>query len=145
MEREQEREIEWDCTKVLNQFYVLADQGDFEKAANLFTEDSVWNLNGNELHGRAAIEEGLRSGFTPVFIKHYIQNIVVDAIDEDHADAVAYAQVFRHEKSEVTDGTVPSISIVGPWSIGRQDNKMVRTSEGWKVARRDIGSFLRRA
>ena len=130
---------------MLNQSYVLADQGDFEKAANLFIEDSVWNLNGNELHGRAAIEEGLRSGFTPVFIKHFIRNIVVDAIDEDHADAVAYAQVFRHENSEVTDGTVPSISIVGPWSIGRQDNKVVRTSEGWRVARRDIGSFLRRA
>ena len=62
MDREQERAIEWDCTKVLNQFYVLADQGDFEKAANLFTENSVWNLNGNELHGRAAIEEGLLRG-----------------------------------------------------------------------------------
>ena len=65
-------------------------------------------------------------------------------IDEDHADAVGYAQVYRHEKSDLTDGPVPSIAIVGPWSIGRQDNKMIRTSKGWKVVRRDIGSFLRR-
>ena len=142
MDRDEERAIEWDCTKVLNQFYVYADAGAYEAAANLYTEDGFWTLGDTELHGREAICDSLRAGMSPVFVKHFIQNIIVDVVDEDHADAVAYSAIYRHETADIANGAVP---FVGPRHIGRRDYKMVRTSEGWKVARKDIQRFLHRA
>jgi ketosteroid isomerase-like protein len=142
MNREQERAIEWDCAKALNQFYIFVDRGDYEAAADMYTEDGFWTVGDTELHGRQAIGDSLRAGLPNFIVQHLLQNIVVDVVDEDHADAVLYVAIYRYGKAEVTDGTVP---IVGPWSIGHQNVKMVHTNEGWKVARRDIHHKLLRA
>ena len=36
MDHEEERAIEWDCQKVLRQYYNYVDHHEFEKAVNLF-------------------------------------------------------------------------------------------------------------
>ena len=142
MNRDEERAIEWDCAKALNQFYIFVDGGDYERAADMYTEDGFWTVDDTELHGRQAICDSLRAGLPKVVVQHLLQNIVVDVIDEDHADSVLYVAIYRYDKADVTNGTVP---IVGPWSVGRQNVKMVRTNDGWKVARRDIHHRLLRA
>jgi ketosteroid isomerase-like protein len=141
MDRDQERAIEWDCFHTQNRYYVLVDAGDYEGGANLFTEDAVWTLWGQELHGRAEILKGLEDGLGPVFIRHYVSNITVNVIDENNAEVISYVHIYRHEWDEIKDGTIPTI---GAWVLGRHDNKMVRTDEGWRISRRDISSFLRR-
>ncbi len=141
MDRDEERAIEWDCAKVLNEFYVFTDAGDYEGAANLFTEDGIWTLWDIKLDSRQAICDSLRDGFTPVFIKHFLTNIIVTVIDKDHANAVAYSAVYRQEKDEMEGGVMP---LVAPWALGRMDNKMVRTKDGWRIARRDVDGWLRR-
>ncbi len=141
MDRDQERAIEWDCAKVLTQFYLCVDGGEYEAAAEMYTEDGFWTAGDLEMHGREAISESMQTGLTTVFVQHFIQNIVVNVIDEDHADSVLYASVYRQGKADILPATLPS---VGPWFIGRQDNKMVRTSDGWKIARKDIRNHLQR-
>ena len=37
MDREKERAIEWECQKVLRQYYQHVDRREFEKAVALFT------------------------------------------------------------------------------------------------------------
>ena len=141
MDLDQERAIELDCAKALTQFYIHVDAGDYEAAANIYTEDGFWIAGDLEMHGREAICESMRKGLPSVFVQHMIQNIVVNVIDEDHADAVLYATVYRQGKADMLPTTLPSI---GPWFTGRQDNKLVRTSEGWRIARKDIVNYLQR-
>ena len=38
MNRDEERAVEWDCQKVLRQYYHYVDHHEFEKAVKLFTE-----------------------------------------------------------------------------------------------------------
>ena len=40
MDSKTERRIEWECQKVIHQFYHHVDHYEFEKAVLLFTEDS---------------------------------------------------------------------------------------------------------
>ena len=142
MDRDQERAIEWDCTKVLTQFYIYVDAGQYEEAAKMYTEDGFWTAGDLEKHGREAIYESMAKGLPTVFVQHMIQNIVVNVIDNDHANAVLYASVYRQGQGDMLPTTLPSI---GPWFIGRQDNKMVRTNEGWKIAHKNIVNHLQRA
>ena len=39
MNRDEEIAIEWDCQKLLRQYYHYVDQKEYEKAAELFTPD----------------------------------------------------------------------------------------------------------
>ena len=141
MDRKQERAIEWDCFHTQNRYYVLADAGDYEGAADLFTKDCVWTLLGQELHGREELAKGLRDGLGPVFIRHFISNITVTVIDENNAEVISYAHAYRHEEGEIKDGTIPFISA---WALARHDNEMVLTDEGWKISRRDVSAMLMR-
>ena len=124
-----------------NRYYVLADAGDYEGAANLFTKDGVWTLRGQELHDRAEIAKGLSDGLGPVFIRHYISNITVTVIDEHNAEVISYAHAYRHDLDEIKDGTIP---FIGAWALARHDNKMMLTDEGWKISRRDVSAMLLR-
>jgi hypothetical protein len=141
MDRDQERAIEWDCFHTQNKYYVMVDDGDYEGGGNLFTEDAIWTLWGQELHGRDEIIKGLHDGLGPVFIRHYVSNITVNVIDENNAEVISYVHIYRHEWDEIKDGTIP---MIGAWVLGRHDNKMIRTDEGWRISRRDISGFLRR-
>ena len=142
MNKDEERAIEWDCAKALNQFYIFVDGENYAEAADMYTEDGFWTVGDTELHGRQAIFDSLRIGLPKVIVQHLLQNIVVDVIDKDHADAVLYVAIYRYDKADVTNGTVP---IIGPWSVGHQNVKMVRTNKCWKVSRRDIHHRLLRA
>ena len=142
MNRDQERAIEWDCTKVLTEFYIYIDAGRYEEAVKMYTEDGYWTAGDLETHGRDAICESMRKGMPSKHIQHMVQNIVVNVVDEDHADAVLYATVYRQEKTDMLPTTLSSFS---PWFTGRQDNKMVRTSDGWKMAHKNIVNYLQRS
>ena len=36
---------------------------------------------------------------SPIFIKHVVQNIIVDVVDENHADVVAYSAAFDSKRT----------------------------------------------
>ena len=74
----------WDYFHTQNKYYVMVDAGDYEGGGNLFTENAIWTLWGQELQGSVKIIKGLREGLGPVFIRHFVSNITVNIIDENN-------------------------------------------------------------
>ena len=58
MNRDEEIAIEWDCQKLLRQYYHYVDQKEYEKAAELFTPDVEWSSMSIVLKGRDDIIKG---------------------------------------------------------------------------------------
>ena len=84
MDRDREREIEWDCQKVRRQYYHHVDQREYDEAVLLFTPDIHWHVMRLDLHGRDAVR-GAFGGLTDATIRHVLTNTVVTVIDEAHA------------------------------------------------------------
>ena len=131
MDREREREIEWDCQKVLRQYYHHVDQREYDEAVQLFTADVHWVVMGLDLHGREAVR-GSFGGLTDSTIRHVLTNTVVTVIDENNAESISYNSIYC-EKGFPDDGPIP---FEGPDRLGTQLAKLRRTDEGWRISER---------
>ena len=130
MDDERAFAIEWDCQKLLQRYYHLMDQRQFDDAVNLFTDNVLWQVGAFELHGREAMRNAF--GNTDLTMRHILSNSVVQVIDEDHADATSYVTSYV-EKDVRDDKPVP---FHGPHRLGENYDKLVRTTEGWRIAER---------
>ncbi len=101
MTRDEERAIEWDCQKVWKQYDYYVDHHEFEKAVKLFTEDVIWTEMGFDLKGREELLEALYAALGNDTLRHVLTNMVVDVIDEDHAEARAYNTITRAKAEEM--------------------------------------------
>ena len=72
MTRNEERAIEWDCQKVMRQYYHHVDHHEFEDAVKLFTEDVTWKVMGVALRGREELLEALIGGLGNDTIRHVL-------------------------------------------------------------------------
>ena len=115
MDRETERGIEWDCQKTWRQYYLYVDHHEFEKAVTLFTEDITWKEMGLNLKGRDELLEALYGALGDDTIRHCLTNMVVNVIDEDHAEAASVQHALllarraarRHGRSAKVRGPAP--------------------------------------
>jgi ketosteroid isomerase-like protein len=132
MDADAKRAIEWDCQQVLTRFINRLDARDYPALAKLFTADGQWFRPGGPARGPegilAALQARPESG--DLAIRHVISNIVVDVIDQDHAEAVTYLTVYRHEGAR--NGATP-VPLTGPYMVGLSTNKLVRTADGWRI------------
>ena len=111
--------------------------------ADLFTEDGVWTSPELTMDGREEIEKGMgqRQANTARMSRHVCNNLLVDVIDEDHAEGTVYLTLYRHD-GEPGRQTSP---LPGAVMVGEYRDRFVRTPDGWRIAHREIGvSFLRR-
>ncbi len=144
MDRETERGIEWDCQKTWRQYYLYVDHHEFEKAVTLFTEDITWKEMGLNLKGRDELLEALYGALGDDTIRHCLTNMVVNVIDEDHAEAAAYNTLYysREGRREDMDGP---LKFEGPHRFGDNYAKMRRVGDTWQIAHREGGlSVFRR-
>ena len=143
MTRDEERLIEWECQRVLRQYYLYVDQREYEKAANLFTPDVEWQALGVHLTGRDEILKGLVGGLAKGTIRHVITNTIVDVIDENHATSKSYNADYYEPgvRVEDSDGPVP---FEGPHRIEDNYAELVRSNEGWLISKRDVTLIFRR-
>ena len=137
MDEDQKHAIEWDCQKVLRQFYHLADQREYEKATNLLTSDVEWHVLGVELKGRDKILKGLVGGVAKGTIAHVITNTVVDVIDETHAVAKSYNSDYCRPGARVEDGE-GARPFVGPHRLEDNYTELVRADDDWLISKRDV-------
>ena len=144
MDRKQERAIEWECQRVLRQYYHYVDQREYEKAANLFTPDVDWQAMGVHLKGRDEILKGLVGGLAEGTIRHVITNTVVDVIDETHAVSKSYNADYYEPgvKVEDSDGPIP---FEGAHRIHDNYAELVHTDEGWLISKRAVKIIFRRS
>lgn len=95
LDRGAQREIEWDCQRVMLQFYDAFDRGDYPSMVAMFAAGGVWHRAGKALtRDRIAAELELRPARQRVC--HVLSNILVDARDADHAGVRCYLTAYRN-------------------------------------------------
>ena len=137
MTRDEECAIEWDCQKVLLQFYHFADQREYEKATNLLVPEVEWDVLGVKLRGRDNILKGLLDGVAKRTIAHVLTNTVVDVIDETHAVAKSYNSDYCVPGTRVEDGE-GARPFVGPHRLEENYTELVRVDDDWLISMRKI-------
>ena len=125
-----QREIEWDCSQVVVQFYNHLDARRYDDLVALFAADGVWKRQGKELDGQAAIMEAMQARVEFLVIRHIVTNIQITVEDENNASSAEYVTVYRYDSDEKLDGPAP---LDGPGVIFLYQDKLVRTGDGWKI------------
>ena len=133
---------ELEIRNVLARLAQLADTGDLDEYLSLFTDDAVWELPANERMGLAAsvrrgiddIAAGARErraggGQGPgTDTLHVVTTVAVD-VDADAGRATSRS-VFQFYSDTSTTPTVRT--------MGRYQDELRRTPDGWKLAHRTI-------
>jgi hypothetical protein len=127
---EQKLAVEREAERVLVRFFHHLDTGEFEALVALMAEDGVWHRQGKVLRGPGMVREALAERPKGRRTRHLVTNLIVDAVDERHVQAIYYLTVFRHDG--VTPGEPAPIEL--PASVGTYREKLVLTPAGWRVA-----------
>lgn len=111
----------------------LADHGDAEEYASLFTEDAAWEFPGGPRRGRADILAGARERRQQRVTgpgsatRHLIATLAVRVEDATTATADSYFQFWRDT------ATSPTL-----FNMGHYHDVLRREDGAWRVARREI-------
>jgi SnoaL-like domain len=138
MDRDSERAIEWDCTRLVIDFYKFLDEKRYSELAALFAEDGSWTRLGRELIGPRAIVEAMNDREDWLTV-HVVTNIRIDVIDGDHADTTQYITLYRHEGWDAKDGPAP---VVPPLGVLRHRDKLVRRNGTWKFKQKTSRAMM---
>ena len=134
MTPEARRAIEWDVSRLINQYVNLNDAAEWEAVAALYTEDgSLRRPSGGEpVRGREAILAAFVAR-PPRAQRHVIANTVVDVVSETEATAFSVIVLYMGDAAE--DGGLPSKAANSPL-IGTFTDRVVLTNSGWRFAER---------
>ena len=111
----------------------LADYGDVEEYASLFTEDGSWEFPGAPLRGRGNILAGARERRKQRVTgpgsgtRHVISTVAVQVEDAGRATADSYFQFWRDT------ATSPAL-----FNMGHYHDVLHREDGAWRIARREI-------
>ena len=136
--------IERACQRLVTEYCHLVDHGKAEQIAGLFSEDGVWKSAEGTANGRDEVRRGFaaRQANAKRMSRHVCNNLLLNIIDEDHAEGTVYLTLYRHD-GEPGRRISP---LDGPQMVGEYRDRFVRTSEGWRFAHREIEiSFFRGA
>lgn len=134
MDKNQRAEIERACERLSHAYSRHTDFREYDKFVELFSEDALLNAGG-ELVGKDTIRKAMSKRSDKLRSRHVVTNLIVDVIDEDHAEGVIYLTLYREVSEEARD---PSnvLGLQGPAGVGHYTDKYVRTPEGWRFASR---------
>jgi len=125
---------EWAVRNVIVRLAQYADGlGSCEQYAELFTVDAEWLMPNAPRHGRADILEGsiarrAEGGVGPGSnSRHIVAATAIELTNDDEAVADSYWVFY------VETNTAPKATLVGHYH-----DIIVRTEDGWKMARREI-------
>ena len=142
MNDDQRRAIEADCARLIRLYVNLADAGQWDKVAALYTQDGRFarpSRPGDFVNGREAILASFTARPSRPQ-RHAVANIVVDVADDGHATAFSVMLLFTGEVAD--DGGLPLRDGTGPL-VGSYTDRLVRTAEGWRFAERVGGLDFR--
>lgn len=101
------------CQRLVIGSYSLMDQGRYDEASALFTDDAIWVRGGRPVVGRASILNSLRQRPQSDISRHIITNIFVEGVSNHDAKATAYLIPFRGSKGEDGSAATPPINSIG--------------------------------
>ena len=126
-------------TELEHRYARFLDFGPGEGAAELFTEDGVYENIAERFVGRDVLAAHWRELHSrPEILRHVITNVVVDVIDDDNATSSSYFMFFNATPGEDVD----IAPYENPVVLGRYDNRLVRTNAGWRFASKYGGATL---
>ena len=134
--------IERACERLVTEYCHFVDHGEAAKIAGLFADDGIFASPRAVKTGRVDIADWFmrREGNVARMSRHVCCNQLIDVIDENNATGVVYLTLYRHD-GEVGRPLSPSDV---PDIVGEYRDQFVRTGEGWRFKRRDIGvSFVK--
>ena len=140
VDEDERRRIERECRETIVRMGHHLDSGRFERFADYLTADAEWRRRGQPLNGREAILAQLRKRSATLILRHVLTNFVVDVQDRNHAHCQAYMLGFRYDSGEKAAIPPPFRDANRALWIYRDD--LVRTDDGWKVARRSAERIL---
>lgn len=127
-------DIERACTRLVHRYALLADARDAAGAAALFTPEAVLEMPTGRFAGREAILRRLQEQPPEQISRHHLSNILIDAIDDEHARGSCYMALYR---GTARADAKPIASDV-PFVLGQYEDQYVRGAEGWLFARRRL-------
>jgi hypothetical protein len=152
-----EHEIQWavdelEIRNVIASLALLSDMGDIDEWGMLFTEDADYTTaSGAGWHGRAEIVESgrqrrARGTHGPGSNnRHLSASVVVRSTGPDTAEAESYLAMYKDLIPEGDNHSAEGSGTDGPAEkspellvLGYYRDRFRRTSEGWKVAHREL-------
>lgn len=129
--------IELACSRLVNQFAVFNDAGQYVKLADLFSENGIYARPtdpDNFVKGRDAIVAAFQARPADKLTRHLMTNIVIDVTGPDSATGIAYITLYAGstERPAEKGGFIANASQL----IGEYHDEFVRTDQGWKFAKR---------
>ena len=120
---------ERDIARLITQFGLLNDSGDWAGVAAMFTDDArfVRPAGGDPVVGREAIHSSFASRPARKSC-HLITNVVVDLVSVNEANARCTLLLYAAPAGEA--------NAASPGLIGGFRDRLVRTPEGWRFAER---------
>jgi ketosteroid isomerase-like protein len=101
---------------------------DAARAASIYTEDGCVSIDGIDIIGRSAIEDGMRQTFSAFRLLQLIAHAGVTTIEGDRATA-RWSTIELAVRRESTD-----INCI----FGRYKDELVRLPEGWRFKKRSF-------
>jgi 3-phenylpropionate/cinnamic acid dioxygenase small subunit len=115
---------------LLVRYATAVDTRDWTLFRTCFTHDATTDygeIGGwSDIEGITSFMEEAHMGFGPS--NHMLSNFVIE-VEEDRSSAASYVHVvlaFAHDPTSWVD------------SVGRYDDKLVRTTDGWRIAERRV-------
>jgi uncharacterized protein (TIGR02246 family) len=129
--------IERECERLVQRYCHYVDHGEASRIAELFADDGVWTSPQNTMSGRDEIHAGFlrRERNAARRSRHVCTNLLIDVKDKDNAAGCVYLTLYRHDdtdEAKVRPSEVPTI-------VGEYRDSFVRTDDGWRISRREIG------
>lgn len=118
------------CQRLCVLFHLNVDVYDHQGIERLFCEDAIWHHKSGVLNGRAKIASYLASKSTYPVVRHLVSNVLINVVDEKHANGTAYVTVFYAEPTE--DPPLLQAPIV----MVTYHDTFICTSDGWRFASR---------
>jgi hypothetical protein len=129
------------CEKLLLQVAWLTDHGPQVEIAKLYTVDGEFDRDGDVTRGRAAIAQMYARRPASLMTRHLVSNLQVEPISAHSARCRSMAAVYRFRSADGTRATAP-VTLPGPEAVSEYDDTVVRTTEGWRIARRVLRTVI---
>jgi hypothetical protein len=132
----EDRELtELACTRLINHYANLADAGDWEAVAHLYTENGRFarpSGDGSFIEGRQAILDSFLARPARAQ-RHIFANTVVTV--EGPATARAFSAILLFQGDPAADGGLPVLNANSPL-VGWYRDLIVQTPAGWRFQER---------
>ena len=131
-----------ECQQLALAFARHVDFREIDRLLEIFTEDAVLLVRGEEHRGHAAIRATMERRSPVLTTRHQCMAPMIDVIDGSSASGVTYFANYRHEGEREGKGLLP---LTGPEIVGEFLDTFVKTPSGWKIARRQARGVFRKS